>query len=59
MSSNEDIKKIIKLTGERARLDAKIHGTYVVYSTSDGEIIKEYADGVKETISHGPSLDDA
>lgn len=42
-----DLKKLIKLTGERAKLDAKANGTYVIYK--DGEqLIKEYADGTKE-----------
>jgi hypothetical protein len=43
----KDLKKLIKLTGERAKLDAKANGTYVIYK--DGEqLIKEYADGTKE-----------
>ncbi|UUZ81488.1 hypothetical protein LJK88_43775 [Paenibacillus sp. P26] len=40
-----DLSKFIKLTGERAKLDAKANGTYIVYKTNQGQIVKEYANG--------------
>ncbi|MCU6796842.1 hypothetical protein OB236_32425 [Paenibacillus sp. WQ 127069] len=50
MERNGDLKKLIKLTGERAKLDAKANGTYVVYKDIEGKLVKEYADGVKEVL---------
>ncbi|CAM4071020.1 hypothetical protein L1N85_08720 [Paenibacillus alkaliterrae] len=41
----QELQKLIKLTGERAMLDAKANGTYIVYKKSDGQIVKEYPDG--------------
>lgn len=35
----------IKLTGDRAKLDAKANETYIVYKTLEGQIVKEYNDG--------------
>lgn len=46
----EDLQKLIKLTGERAKLDAKANGTYIVYQADNGQIVKEYANGVIEPI---------
>ncbi|WP_207953470.1 hypothetical protein [Paenibacillus agricola] len=50
MERNDDLKKLIKLTGERAKLDAKANGTYVVYKDISGKLVKEYADGIKEDL---------
>lgn len=50
MERNDDLKKLIKLTGERAKLDAKANGTYVVYKDIAGKLVKEYANGVKEVL---------
>jgi hypothetical protein len=50
MESNNDLKKLIKLSGERAKLDAKANGTYVVYKETSGKLVKEYSNGVKETL---------
>ncbi|WP_163853445.1 hypothetical protein [Paenibacillus elgii] len=45
MNRVQDLSKLIKLTGERARLDAKANGTYIVYKTDKGQIVREYANG--------------
>ena len=46
----QDINKYIKLTGDRAKLDAKANGTYIVYKTSDGHMVREYSNGDIERI---------
>ncbi|MFE9275760.1 hypothetical protein ACQKLN_08860 [Paenibacillus glucanolyticus] len=51
MTKDKHLTKLIKLTGERARLDAKINGTYVVYKDEYGELIREYSNGEKEYVS--------
>lgn len=33
MDRIQDLQKLIKLTGDRAKLDAKANGTYIVYQT--------------------------
>ncbi|CDO04278.1 hypothetical protein BN988_02832 [Oceanobacillus picturae] len=33
--------KWAKMTGERAKIDAKANGTYIIYE-KDGELVKEY-----------------
>jgi len=38
------IDKWIGMTGERAKIDAKANGTYIVYDTENGPV-KEYPDG--------------
>ena len=45
MEQIKDLQKLIKLTGDRARLDAKAHNTYIVYKTDGGQIVREYPDG--------------
>lgn len=50
MSRTQDLSKLIKLTGDRAKLDAKANGTYIVYKTSEGEFVKEYSSGTIERI---------
>lgn len=40
----KDLQKLIKLTGERAKLDAKANDTYIVYKNKD-QIVKEYTNG--------------
>lgn len=45
MNQIKDLQKLIKLTGERAKLDAKANDTYIVYKTSQGQIVKEFTDG--------------
>lgn len=50
MDRIQDLQKLIKLTGDRAKLDAKANGTYIVYQTEKGQIVKEYANGVIEPI---------
>lgn len=41
----QDLEKWIKLTGDRAKLDAKANGTYIVYKTAEGNFVKEYHNG--------------
>ncbi|GKS13752.1 hypothetical protein YDYSY3_47520 [Paenibacillus chitinolyticus] len=48
MEKNQDLTKLIKLTGERAKLDAKANGTYVVYKDISGKLVREYSNGEKE-----------
>ncbi|MCF2716434.1 MULTISPECIES: hypothetical protein [Paenibacillus] len=50
MNRTHDLGKLIKLTGDRAKLDAKANGTYIVYKTSDGQFVKEYSNGQVERI---------
>ncbi|WP_207802290.1 hypothetical protein [Paenibacillus xerothermodurans] len=45
MDQIKDLQKLIKLTGDRAKLDAKANETYIVYKNAEGQIIKEYHDG--------------
>ncbi|WP_192702526.1 hypothetical protein [Paenibacillus sp. OAS669] len=48
----QDLSKFIKLTGEWAKLDAKANGTYIVYKTDKGMIVKEYANGEIEIVQN-------
>ncbi|PGK52238.1 hypothetical protein CN918_31090 [Priestia megaterium] len=43
-TDRETFRRMISMTGERARIDAKVHKTYIVYM-KDGEMVKEYHDG--------------
>ncbi|WP_165972197.1 hypothetical protein [Paenibacillus piri] len=45
MNQIKDLQKLIKLTGERAKLDAKANETYIVYKSAKGQIVKEFNDG--------------
>ncbi|WP_176706378.1 hypothetical protein [Paenibacillus hemerocallicola] len=45
MNQIKDLQKLIRLTGDRARLDAKANETYIVYKTDKGQIVKEFYDG--------------
>jgi hypothetical protein len=45
MNRMQELKKLIKLTGDRAKLDAKANDTYIVYKTDKGQIVKEYNNG--------------
>ncbi|QQZ63268.1 hypothetical protein JI735_12745 [Paenibacillus sonchi] len=51
MEANNDLMKLIKLTGERAKLDAKANGTYVVYKDEAGKLVKEHSNGMKEILA--------
>ncbi|MBY9080743.1 hypothetical protein KIH86_13610 [Paenibacillus sp. HN-1] len=51
MDRVQDLSKFIKLTGERAKLDAKANGTYIVYKTDKGQIVKEYTNGEIEVVN--------
>lgn len=44
LNQMKDLQKLIKLTGERAKLDAKANDTYIVYKNKD-QIVKEYTNG--------------
>lgn len=45
MDKFKDLEKLIKLTGDRAKLDAKANDTYIVYKTAEGQIVKEFNNG--------------
>lgn len=45
MDKIKDLEKLSKLTGDRAKLDAKANNTYIVYKTIEGQIVKEYNNG--------------
>ncbi|MCM3746605.1 hypothetical protein M3223_04480 [Paenibacillus pasadenensis] len=51
MNRTQDLGKFIKLTGDRAKLDAKANGTYIVYKSSEGEFVKEYSNGEVERMN--------
>ncbi|UJF31856.1 hypothetical protein [Paenibacillus hexagrammi] len=51
MKQSQQLHKLIKLTGDRAKLDAKANDTYIVYMTPNCQIVKEYADGKVVTVS--------
>lgn len=38
------IDKWVKMTGERAKIDAKVNDTYIIYNTENGWV-KEFPDG--------------
>lgn len=38
------VDKWVKMTGERARIDAKVNDTYIIYDTDQGWV-KEYPNG--------------
>lgn len=44
------VDKWAKMTGERAKIDAKANNSYIVYR-KDNELVKEYADGKIEKFS--------
>ncbi|MEF2245454.1 MULTISPECIES: hypothetical protein [unclassified Paenibacillus] len=51
MNRTKGLAKLIRLTGDRAKLDAKANGTYIVYKTSDGQFVKEYSTGKIEPMN--------
>ncbi|TYP71080.1 hypothetical protein BCM02_11029 [Paenibacillus methanolicus] len=51
MNRIQDLSKFIKLTGDRAKLDAKANGTYIVYKTREGEFVKESSNGEVERMN--------
>ncbi|WNS47122.1 hypothetical protein [Paenibacillus sp. MMS20-IR301] len=51
MNLTKDLAKLIRLTGDRAKLDAKANGTYIVYKTNEGQIVREYSTGKIEKMS--------
>ncbi|MDB5085035.1 MAG: hypothetical protein JWN30_1921 [Bacilli bacterium] len=55
MNEKNDLKRLIKLTGERAKLDAKANGSYVVYKDHSDKLVKEYYDGTKQFLKENDS----
>ncbi|ETT65460.1 hypothetical protein C173_20581 [Paenibacillus sp. FSL R7-277] len=51
MNLTKDLAKLIRLTGDRAKLDAKANGTYIVYKTNEGQIVREYSTGEIEKMN--------
>lgn len=51
MNLTKDLAKLIWLTGDRAKLDAKANGTYIVYKTNEGQIVREYSTGEIEKMN--------
>ncbi|UTR06991.1 hypothetical protein MM326_02865 [Alkalihalobacillus sp. LMS6] len=43
------LKKWAKMTGDRARIDAKVNNTYIIYE-KDGQLVKEFPDGKIENL---------
>jgi hypothetical protein len=48
--------KWIKMTGERARIDAKVNNTYIVYK-KNGILVKEFPDGNIEPLVYEDNPD--
>lgn len=46
----EYLNKWASLTGERARLDANLFHSYIVYMNKEGHVVKEHANGEIEII---------
>lgn len=46
----EFLNKWASLTGARARLDASLFDSYIVYMNNIGQVVKEHADGKIEII---------
>lgn len=44
MERIKDLQKLVKLTGDRARLDAKANNTSIVYKTAEGQIVRDFPD---------------
>lgn len=40
----EWVDKWVRMTGERAKIDAKANNTYIIYNTENG-CVREYPDG--------------
>lgn len=51
MKKDKHLTKLIRLTGERARLEAKVNESYVVYKDDFGKLVREYSNGEKEYVS--------
>lgn len=41
MNITQDRAKLIRLTGDRAKLDAKTNGIYIVYKTNEGDNVRD------------------
>lgn len=50
------IERRIRSASEKARMEAKLSNTYVVYEDGDGDIVREYPDGhIEKTKNAGSS----
>ncbi|MBP2113173.1 hypothetical protein [Paenibacillus silagei] len=58
MNITQDLAKLIRLTGDRAKLDAKANGTYIVYKTNEGQIVREYSTGKIEEMNEQDFIHD-
>lgn len=50
------VDKWAKMTGDRAKIDAKVNNTYIVYDTENG-LVKEYPDGTVVKFDKKPDGD--
>ncbi|MBN8207921.1 MULTISPECIES: hypothetical protein [Bacillales] len=50
------VGKWAKMTGDRAKIDAKVNNTYIVYDTENG-LVKEYPDGTVVKFDQKPDGD--
>ncbi|SDJ14175.1 hypothetical protein MUO14_13150 [Halobacillus shinanisalinarum] len=50
------VDKWVKMTGDRAKIDAKANNTYIVYETENG-LVKEYPDGTIVNFDKKPNGD--
>jgi hypothetical protein len=48
--------KWVKMTGEQARIDAKVNNTYIVYK-KNGILVKEFPDGSIVPLVNGENSD--
>lgn len=46
----EYLNKWASLTGERARLEANLFDSYIVYMNEEGQVVKEHSNGQIEII---------
>lgn len=56
MSRTQGLAKLIRLTGDRAKLDAKANGTCIVYKMSEGQFVKEYSTSKIEAMNERDHL---
>jgi len=56
--SREELQELLRQTGKHAMEEAKKAGTYIVYGTRDGKIVREYPDGRKVVVEVEPTLSD-
>jgi hypothetical protein len=42
---NDELKKLIRKTGEYALEEARKNGSYIVFKNKEGDIVRKYPDG--------------